>query len=766
MNIIQQQELLKDLSDRDIAGEMQQPSGNVPLYLVAGEAKRRADLRQRFKAEQSGPPPTSTVQEDLLNSIMASQMPATGIAQGIQPQQMPMAPPPQQMQPGMAPPPQQMPAIEPTGEAPMEQIPQAQGIMAGQQGGMAQGFAGGGLVREDRKYPEGGGVRPIWTGYSNPVMGKYLGYDPTYVTPKSPPLSGYKGRLELLKKASEEADIQAQIAQETGFLEATDEMNKAAYLRVPYPTNLPASLEAEVITRPDGSIISRDPLRPVPEDTYYDASPLTSSYLGDQPIVSNAAFNANRPLTADDIARGTDFRGLRDTNTAIKDNRDAMSELKLGENPINFDPGKASTLTVDQISPEDYKGVDPLSIGTRGKVDNPTQTGFNKLKLAEIRKKQLGDLRNANVDPYKNMTARLAERRAALDEDKSGNTAQTLMDLGGRIMAGKSQYGLTNIGEAVSPALKAAQDRKSGQTAREDALLASEMGIISGQRSFDKDIRDQANTIVQDRIKENEMINKETARANTENVDNFNRDVGKKDQAFLDKRFLAVQKKNDQKYNTTQKINLQQARIAEQVRAKSAEQAEINRMANSTNAERRDEARKLQQNLDRKLRILQLRGQSLSETKNDIIRRQEGRETRDFRREILGKTQDFQKKERKAGEEAQMERLKTQIEGKKDVTKTAAKLKDINEKNKRVRTAWKDAIKIAIGTEGGALPPKTDKQAWDNLAGMYRAQLLDSGYPMTVIDALVSDKILRSRGSSGGGVNKVTKQGKVLKYTK
>ena len=49
MNIIQQQELLKDLSDQDIAGEMQRPSGNVPLYLVAGEAKRRADLRERFK---------------------------------------------------------------------------------------------------------------------------------------------------------------------------------------------------------------------------------------------------------------------------------------------------------------------------------------------------------------------------------------------------------------------------------------------------------------------------------------------------------------------------------------------------------------------------------------------------------------------------------------------------------------------------------------------------------------------------------------------
>ena len=166
MNIIEHQELLKDLSDNDIAREMQQPSGNMPLYLVAGEAKRRADLRERFKAEQAGPPPTSTVQEDLLNSIMASQMPATGIAQGVQPQQMaqvggppldPNMPAPNPNMPVVAPNPN-MPAIAPTGEAPVDQIAQAQGIMAGQQGDMVRRLAGGGLVREDRKYSNGSGV--------------------------------------------------------------------------------------------------------------------------------------------------------------------------------------------------------------------------------------------------------------------------------------------------------------------------------------------------------------------------------------------------------------------------------------------------------------------------------------------------------------------------------------------------------------------------------------------------------------------------------
>jgi len=552
----------------------------------------------------------------------------------------------------MAPQPQQMPAIAPTGEAPMNQIPQAQGIMAGQQGGMAQGFAGGGLVREDRKY-------------QNP-QGPIVGIDPFapggLFNPTSARRGTTGGRAFSNFKAQRNAKILAYNAKKQKEREdreyARDYDPAMAYMYKDVDADGFGSfgeLDPQIVTTDprDGSIVVSRTSDPKPEPNTGDLT-LSSdiSNMGNQPLDTNATFNSALPLTTDEIAQGTDFRGLRDTNKDIKSNRDAMLNLELGKNPIEFDRGGASALKVDQINPDLYKGVGPINIQPRGTVANPTQNKFNKLKLDEIRKRELEAIRSANVDPYKNMVTRLAERRAALDEDKSGNVAQTLMDLGGRIMAGKSQYGLTNIGEAVSPALKAAQDRKSGQTAREDALLASEMGIISGQRSFDKDLRAQANTIVQDRLKENEMIDKETARANAQAVDNYNRDVIEGDKEYADNRFLAVQKKNDQKYNTTQKINLQQARIAEQVRAKLADQAEINRMANSTNAERRDRARELQQNLDRELRILQLRGQSLSESKNDIIRRQEQREIKNFRREILGKTQDFQEKENKLNRRA------------------------------------------------------------------------------------------------------------------
>jgi len=75
-NILQQAEILKDVSDKRIRQEMQRPTGQFPLYLVSSEAKRRADLRQRFKAEQSGPPPQTTVQQDLM-AALAGQVPPT-----------------------------------------------------------------------------------------------------------------------------------------------------------------------------------------------------------------------------------------------------------------------------------------------------------------------------------------------------------------------------------------------------------------------------------------------------------------------------------------------------------------------------------------------------------------------------------------------------------------------------------------------------------------------------------------------------------------
>ena len=172
-NLIQQQEALKDLSDQQIANEMQQPSGQMPLFLVSTEAKRRADLRQRFQAEQAEPP-KSTVQEDLLRSIMNQQAPQNGIMSLGQPQGQQGPAQGQQQQP-------QQPQMQPSQQQQQMASPQ-QGIVSngGLQrlpGNTQRGFAPGGSASTSSSSSKSSlgsvdpppSASPVWTNKTLPI---------------------------------------------------------------------------------------------------------------------------------------------------------------------------------------------------------------------------------------------------------------------------------------------------------------------------------------------------------------------------------------------------------------------------------------------------------------------------------------------------------------------------------------------------------------------------------------------------------------------
>ena len=132
MNIFEQEDLIKGLPDEALMKEAQQPSGQVPQYLVVSEIQRRQDMRKRF-SQQNQEQPQGTVKDQILSGIAAMGQPDPMMqsAMGMQqpPQQMPQQPPmgmPQQMAP-----PQQ----------PMPMPPQQQGPMP------PQGMAAGGVVR-------------------------------------------------------------------------------------------------------------------------------------------------------------------------------------------------------------------------------------------------------------------------------------------------------------------------------------------------------------------------------------------------------------------------------------------------------------------------------------------------------------------------------------------------------------------------------------------------------------------------------------------
>ena len=75
MNIIDMQNNLKGLTDQQLVGEMQQPTGQVPQYLVLAELTRRKDMRDEFAKRQADS--GKTVAE---NAIAAAGFPQGGIA--------------------------------------------------------------------------------------------------------------------------------------------------------------------------------------------------------------------------------------------------------------------------------------------------------------------------------------------------------------------------------------------------------------------------------------------------------------------------------------------------------------------------------------------------------------------------------------------------------------------------------------------------------------------------------------------------------------
>ena len=82
MNILQQEDMVKGLPDEALIQEAEQPSGQLPQYLLISEVQRRADMRKRHQQQMQEAEPT-----------VAEQVLQEGIAG--------LASPPEQMQQAM-----------------------------------------------------------------------------------------------------------------------------------------------------------------------------------------------------------------------------------------------------------------------------------------------------------------------------------------------------------------------------------------------------------------------------------------------------------------------------------------------------------------------------------------------------------------------------------------------------------------------------------------------------------------------------------------
>ena len=83
MNIIQVQDRLKGLPNEALVNYVEEPMGEVPIYLALGELQRRKEMRERFQASQTPPP---SVSEQLVAENKPQQMGLGAMApQGMMP---------------------------------------------------------------------------------------------------------------------------------------------------------------------------------------------------------------------------------------------------------------------------------------------------------------------------------------------------------------------------------------------------------------------------------------------------------------------------------------------------------------------------------------------------------------------------------------------------------------------------------------------------------------------------------------------------------
>ena len=71
MNIIQLQDRLKGLPEQALVKYVEQPMGEVPIYLALGELQRRSEMKKRFQATQADKP---SVAEQLVAEVKPMQM--------------------------------------------------------------------------------------------------------------------------------------------------------------------------------------------------------------------------------------------------------------------------------------------------------------------------------------------------------------------------------------------------------------------------------------------------------------------------------------------------------------------------------------------------------------------------------------------------------------------------------------------------------------------------------------------------------------------
>jgi len=515
MSIVQQAETLKDVSDKRIQQEMQQPTGQFPLYLVTSEAKRRADLRQRFKAEKAEAPQT-TVQEELMAKL-AQQTQTPGLPQGAGAQGLGSVQPPQQH-------PQQAPPRIPPQAAPS--LPPSQNPRGFAQGGMVRGYAGGGNIRTQNtpaaSFQHGlqnqfsffgpRGPNIIERGEGQPISGSgQVSGIMSAFQQQSPLVYRLLGdQIQAQLTASPEFGAQPPLAASappiarqvtaapTGFrpgfqsefshFRGEDPKNKAAQ------GGMVRGFQGGDIITPKNENWFWSPYDPffkhpttalTPPDVGKNRSFMER--YGELPSKLSALFDAPRskPQTQQQVDK---LPGSRDATNAPSNDTPYLTvpysspwPVGLDEfsNPIDVDGQGFYAGTSDYkertaaVAPDDLEYIDP----------RPVPEILDTDSFESLHKSRADELAQERGDPYAKFADIMAARAESVGDDATKNKWMALAEAGFAIAAGESQYAMTNIGKGAGVGVKALKESNAAIQARKDKNLALNMQLSAAQQS-------------------------------------------------------------------------------------------------------------------------------------------------------------------------------------------------------------------------------------------------------------------------------------------
>ena len=458
MNIFEQEDLIKGLPDERLMKEAQQPTGQMPQYLIVSEIQRRADMRKRFAGEQQKSP-DSSIKDQILGGGIAAVAPPQGGMQGAMmgaPQQPPAQPmPPQQAMP-----------------APQQPMPQ-------------QPMARGGVV----KMAKGENVPFTPVGSTLEELAESI-YD--YEQPKRPgnPFQYAKGSLS-------REDMMRGILGQDAYVPSWKEADRIARPRFIESAMESGSLN-QYLPNKGSRIDMMSANQNVEKGTLAPAGKTLADLTG-----SGQSISADASRISGDLATKIDKNliefGSSDVSKDKIDPKVATDPTFADISRELLEVGKSQLSSSEILDRVDTTTSDYL---TRAKSIKDSMEGLEPVDYQSQLSKYNTDFSKYSPD-YTGLISEQELRAKKIKEDaKKEVGAQSLIQLGAGILEGDVAAGLRGAGQAASGIMKEARAESTIQQQAADALKVSaqqaEMTLgIAGEEAATNQITENNRIIAQ-----------------------------------------------------------------------------------------------------------------------------------------------------------------------------------------------------------------------------------------------------------------------------